>query len=86
MAYTNSNRLESDRQIGNTKTSRKQFRGRRTKSSSISLLTPYEHENACKCVRDADVVAYRVDRLKAIGNGQVPAVAATAWKLLSERI
>jgi hypothetical protein len=86
MAYTNSNRLESDGQIGNTKTPRKQFRGRRTKSSSISLLTPYEHENACKCVRDADVVAYRVDRLKAIGNGQVPAVAATAWKLLSERI
>jgi hypothetical protein len=29
-------------------------------------------------------VAARVDRLKAIGNGQVPAVAATAWKLLSE--
>jgi hypothetical protein len=86
MAHTNSNRLESDGQIGNTKTARKQFRGRRAKSPSISLLTPYEHENACKCVRDADVVAYRVDRLKAIGNGQVPAVAATAWKLLSERI
>jgi hypothetical protein len=29
-------------------------------------------------------VAYRVDRLKAIGNGQVPAVAATAWRVLSE--
>ena len=86
MAYTNSNRLESNWQIGNTKTARKQFRGRGTKSSPISLLTPYEHENACKRVRDADVVAYRVDRLKAIGNGQVPAVAATAWKLLSERI
>jgi hypothetical protein len=27
-------------------------------------------------------VAARVDRLKAIGNGQVPAVAATAWRLL----
>jgi hypothetical protein len=86
MAHTNSNRLESDGQIGNTKTARKQFRGRRTKSSSISLLTPYEHENACKCVRDADVVAYRVDRLKAIGNGQVPAVAATAWRILSESL
>jgi hypothetical protein len=31
-------------------------------------------------------VASRVDRLKAIGNGQVPAVAATAWKLLTESI
>ena len=36
--------------------------------------------------RVADGVAARVDRLKAIGNGQVPQVAATAWKLLSERI
>jgi hypothetical protein len=28
-------------------------------------------------------VAARVDRLKAIGNGQVPLCAATAWRLLS---
>jgi len=28
-------------------------------------------------------VAHRVDRLKAIGNGQVPQCAATAWKILS---
>jgi hypothetical protein len=84
MAHTNSNRLEGDGQIGNIKTSRKQFRGRWTKSSPISLLTPNEHENACKCVRDADAVAYRVDRLKAIGNGQVPAVAATAWRVLND--
>jgi hypothetical protein len=28
-------------------------------------------------------VASRVDRLKALGNGQVPAVAATAWTILS---
>lgn len=34
--------------------------------------------------RVAHGVAARVDRLKAIGNGQVPAVAAAAWKLLSE--
>jgi hypothetical protein len=32
--------------------------------------------------RVADGVAHRADRLKAIGNGQVPAVAATAWSLL----
>ena len=31
-----------------------------------------------------DGVAARVDRLKAIGNGQVPLCAATAWKILSE--
>ena len=33
----------------------------------------------------ADGVASRVDRLKAIGNGQVPLCAATAWRILSER-
>ena len=32
--------------------------------------------------RVANGVAARVDRLKAIGNGQVPAVAAAAWSLL----
>jgi len=32
--------------------------------------------------RVADGVAARVDRLKAIGNGQVPLCAATAWNLL----
>jgi hypothetical protein len=31
-------------------------------------------------------VASRVDRLKAIGNGQVPQVAAIAWELLNERL
>ena len=36
--------------------------------------------------RVAHGVAARMDRLKAIGNGQVPLCAATAWKLLSERI
>ncbi len=34
--------------------------------------------------RVANGVANRVDRLKAIGNGQVSAVAATAWKLLTD--
>jgi DNA (cytosine-5)-methyltransferase 1 len=34
--------------------------------------------------RVADGVAAKVDRLKAIGNGQVPLCAATAWRLLSE--
>jgi hypothetical protein len=29
-------------------------------------------------------LASRVDRLKAIGNGQVPLCAATAWRILSD--
>jgi DNA (cytosine-5)-methyltransferase 1 len=31
-----------------------------------------------------DGMAARVDRLKAIGNGQVPLCAATAWQILSQ--
>ena len=34
--------------------------------------------------RVAHRVAHRVDRLKAIGNGQVPLCAATAWRVLNE--
>jgi len=34
--------------------------------------------------RVAHGVAARVDRLKAIGNGQVPSVAALAWRILSK--
>ena len=36
--------------------------------------------------RVANGVAASMDRLKAIGNGQVPLCAATAWKLLKKRI
>jgi DNA (cytosine-5)-methyltransferase 1 len=36
--------------------------------------------------RMANGVALGVDRLKAIGNGQVPLCAATAWRLLNERL
>ena len=35
-------------------------------------------------MRVADGVAARMDRLKALGNGQVPACAAAAWRLLTE--
>ena len=30
-------------------------------------------------------MAYRLDRFKAIGNGQSPVVAATAWRILNEQ-
>ena len=36
--------------------------------------------------RVADGVAARVDRLKAIGNGQVPLCAATAWNVLTQNL
>ena len=37
-------------------------------------------------IRSLDGVAHRVDRLKAIGNGQVPAVAALAWETLMQQL
>jgi DNA (cytosine-5)-methyltransferase 1 len=36
--------------------------------------------------RVANGVAARVDRLKAIGNGQVPLCAATAWNILTNHL
>lgn len=36
--------------------------------------------------RVANGVAHRVDRLKAIGNGQVPAVAAAAFRMLKQKL
>jgi DNA (cytosine-5)-methyltransferase 1 len=39
-----------------------------------------------KLDRVVDGMANRVDRLKAIGNGQVPLCAATAWNLLRKRL
>lgn len=36
--------------------------------------------------RKGDAVAGCMDRFKAIGNGQVPAVAALAWRILSEGV
>ena len=43
-----------------------------------ALRTKFEAEG-----RVANGVAHRVDRLRALGNGQVPAVAALAWRMLS---
>jgi len=60
----------------------------------LSKRTESEYSHACdsrwwetepRVGRVADGVAARVDRLKAIGNGQVPLCAATAWRILTER-
>ena len=58
----------------------------------LSGRTNQEYAHAWRCSwwkdqptvhRVDDGLAHRVDRLKAIGNGQVPIVAATAWEVLT---
>ena len=48
----------------------------------IAVCEQYEWPTEPNVGRVADGVAARVDRLKAIGNGQVPLCAATAWRIL----
>ena len=59
------------------------FGGAQKRTQKWDLHTIF---NQPEPVRMADGVAARVDRLKAIGNGQVPQVAAIAWELLTERL
>ena len=59
----------------------------RTGASQLCVEQPRNHwsnwwEIEPELGRVADGVANRVDRLKAIGNGQVSIVAATAWRIL----
>ena len=62
------------------------------KGGGLSVRVDQEHAYACdsrwwqiepNVGRMANGVASGVDRLKAIGNGQVPLCAATAWRLLT---
>ena len=76
--------------VGVADTDRAQREGRRLPSR-----TRAEHADACSSGwwstepdvdRVANGLAHRVDRLKCIGNGQVPAVAALAWRTLIARL
>jgi DNA (cytosine-5)-methyltransferase 1 len=53
---------------------------RRQYTRAVSKMLSQDDYSRIK--RDTDVVASQMDRLRAIGNGQVPAVAATAFRLL----
>ena len=59
------------------------LRGAEKCSEKWNLRTIF---NQPEPVRMVDGLAARVDRLKAVGNGQVPQVAAIAWELLTERL
>jgi DNA (cytosine-5)-methyltransferase 1 len=60
----------------------KQFGG----SCNEQRRTKFEWPIEPKLGRVVNGMANRVDRLKAIGNGQVSRVASTAWKLLNTRL
>ena len=53
------------------------------KVAELPELYPSVWEAYSGIGRVSDGVSGRVDRYRAIGNGQVPAVAATAWRLLN---
>jgi DNA (cytosine-5)-methyltransferase 1 len=55
-------------------------------SNSFTRFTPNWWSSEPSMGRVADGVVARVDRLKAIGNGQVPFCAATAWNILKGRL
>jgi len=67
-------RIESTQKY-NRQSLEKQFRGSDIGTSKWWAFEP-------NVGRVANGLANRVDRLKAIGNGQVPLCAATAWELL----
>jgi len=77
--------LEGRQKAGNSNQVRKKLNERTPGSGDGSRGKALWWETEPNVDRMADGVACRVDRLKAIGNGQVPQVAALAWRLLSEQ-
>lgn len=57
---------------------------KRSKILSKNIFIPQQWKTEPAVDGMADGVAFHVDRLAATGNGQVPSVAALAWKILSE--
>lgn len=84
--------------LANTKSERRQKKRAEKRDSNDpsereggeSNLSGDDHESRGWWATEPDVgrvahgVAARVDRLRCIGNGQVPAVAALAWRILTE--
>ena len=86
MANTFGKRLERLSRDGEklNKSGRDKTKPVRSTTSTDLSRKPNWWSSEPKLGRVANGVACRVDRLKAIGNGQVPAVAALAWDILSK--
>ena len=77
LANSKSKRLERWNESGNNESSESRFRESSRSIERNWLVEP-------NVGRVANGVANRMDRIKALGNGQVPLCAATAWRILSE--
>lgn len=91
LAHANGERLQAGRPKGNERSGEMAERGQDKKHlhqakvfTGRKVWPQRSPESSISGV--ADGVANRVDRLKAIGNGQVPIVAATAFNILRGRI
>ena len=62
---------------------RRELRGFGSLQKCIKEWDTHSTFNQPEPIRMVDGVAHRVDRLKAVGNGQVPLCAATAWRILT---
>ena len=88
LAYSGSFRVQ--RHLGQAKFIGKALQGGSGSKISLQELAGIQFGNAgSDCIkpllaRREDDVADRSKRLKAIGNGQVPIVAATAWRMLGD--
>jgi len=88
LAYTDNQRLQRGKWIRDNQ--KENCKGFESTYGATSKCSPTYGEEANwwhiepNICRVANGVAFRVDRLKAIGNGQVPLCAATAWRILSE--
>lgn len=82
LAHTMFNRLQGVRQDGTTQGQIRLCRGEGCNQIQDLWGTADYWATEPAIPRVANGVASRVDRLKAIGNGQVPLCAATAWRIL----
>ena len=80
VANSNSIRLEGKRQVGNAETAIE--RNGWTEQAAIRIRQEIQLKDADRSLGETNGVANRVDRLKAIGNGQVPGVVRLAWETL----
>lgn len=85
MAYSNCNRWEGEPITGNSE--EKSFeiipRGAASGGNDEEGIAAWRRQQP-GIQRMADGMAFGVERHKAIGNGQVPRVCATAWRILSQ--